>query len=90
VTASVQLVGDYRVFAALINPALATRSIENRWPRVSCGYGVGLVSAAAGLLVTVNKDLPAGAIVVSCVALTAILFAWLVQPKLGRPGSQDR
>lgn len=90
VTASVQLVGVYLVFAALIIPALATRSIENRWLRISCGYGVGLVGAATGLLVTINMDLPAGAIVVLCVALTAILFAWLVQPQLGRRDSQDR
>lgn len=82
VTASVQLVGVYLVFAALIIPALATRSIEQRWLRIACGYGVGLVGAAAGLLVTINMDLPAGAIVVLCVALTAMLFAWLVQPRL--------
>lgn len=82
VTASVQLVGVYLVFAALIIPALATRSIGHRWLRVACGYAVGLVGAAAGLLVTINLDLPAGAIVVLCVALTAVLFASLVRPRL--------
>lgn len=84
VTASVQLVGVYLVFAALIIPALATRSIGNRWLRITCGYGVGLVGAAAGLLVTINMDLPAGAIVVLCIALLALAFAWLLQPRLRR------
>jgi zinc/manganese transport system permease protein len=52
VTASVQLVGIYLVFASLIIPALATR----------------------------GADLPAGAIVVWSLAVTALIFAWLVWP----------
>ena len=39
VTASVQLVGIYLVFACLIIPALATRHIERRGLRIVCGYG---------------------------------------------------
>lgn len=81
VTVSVQLVGVYLVFATLIIPALATRNIGNRWLRIACGYGVGLAGAAAGLLITINMDLPAGAIVVMCIAVTAVAFAWLLQPR---------
>ncbi|HEY5761657.1 MAG TPA: metal ABC transporter permease [Rhodocyclaceae bacterium] len=80
VTASVQLVGVYLVFASLIIPALATRHIEHRWWRVSSGYGVGVVGCLAGLVLSVGADLPAGAIVVWSLAITALVFAWLVWP----------
>ncbi len=80
VTASVQLVGIYLVFASLIIPALATRHIDNRWLRVSCGYSVGIVGCLAGLVLSVSADLPAGAIVVWSLAITALVFAWLVWP----------
>jgi zinc/manganese transport system permease protein len=80
VTASVQLVGVYLVFASLIIPALATRHIDNRWLRVFCGYAVGFVGCLAGLVLSVSADLPAGAIVVWSLAITALIFAWLVWP----------
>jgi zinc/manganese transport system permease protein len=80
VTASVQLVGIYLVFASLIIPALATRHIDNRWLRVACGYGVGIVGCLMGLVLSVSADLPAGAIVVWSLAITALIFAWLVWP----------
>ena len=82
VTASVQLVGIYLVFASLIIPALATRHVERRWLRVICGYGVGIVGCLAGLLLSVSGDLPAGAIVVWSLAITALIFAWLIWPLL--------
>lgn len=87
VTVSVQLVGVYLVFATLIIPALATRNIGHRWLRVGAGYGVGLLGSAAGLIVTINLDLPAGAVVVVGVALVALLFAWFVQPRINRDAS---
>ena len=89
VTASVQLVGIYLVFASLIIPALATRNIEHRWLRVICGYAVGVVGCLAGLVLSIGADLPAGAIVVWSLALTALVFAWLVWPLL-RGRSQER
>ena len=64
VTASVQLVGVYLVFASLIIPALATRRIGGYWLRVVCGYGVGAAGCLCGLLLSVGADLPAGAIIV--------------------------
>ena len=82
VTASVQLVGIYLVFASLIIPALATRHIGHRWLRVTCGYAVGIVGCLAGLVLSVGADLPAGAIVVWSLAITALVFAWLVWPLL--------
>ena len=82
VTASVQLVGIYLVFACLIIPALATRHIERRSLRLVCGYGVGIVGCLAGLVMSVDADLPAGAIIVWCLAVSALLFAWLVWPMI--------
>ena len=82
VTASVQLVGIYLVFACLIIPALATRHIESRGLRLVCGYGIGIVGCFAGLVLSVSADLPAGAIVVWSLAISALLFAWLVWPML--------
>lgn len=80
VTASVQLVGIYLVFACLIMPAIATRHIRRRGLRVFCGYVVGAVGCLAGLLLSVTADLPAGAVVVWCLAAFAVIFAWSVWP----------
>lgn len=84
VTASVQLVGVYLVFASLIIPALATRRIEARLTRLACGYGVGVVGSAAGLLLSARWDLPAGAVIVWCLAVVAVLFGQF--PAFHRPG----
>jgi zinc/manganese transport system permease protein len=75
VTASVQLVGIYLVFASLIIPALATRRIEHRGKRVALGYATGLVGCFCGLVVSVIADLPAGAVIVWCLAIVALLLA---------------
>jgi zinc/manganese transport system permease protein len=70
------------VFASLIIPALATRHVGGRWLRIVCGYGIGIVGCLAGLVLSVSADLPAGAIVVWSLAITALIFAWLVWPLL--------
>jgi len=82
VTASMQLVGVYLVFASLIIPALATRKIGTRGIRLASAYGVGLVGYLSGLIMSTRLDMPAGAVIVWCLAAVAILFAWLVQPRL--------
>jgi zinc/manganese transport system permease protein len=82
VTASVQLVGIYLVFACLIIPALSTRHIERRGIRIACGYGVGIVGSLAGLVFSVTGDLPAGAVIVWSLAISALIFAWLVWPMI--------
>lgn len=80
VTASVQLVGIYLVFACLIIPALATRHIARRGLRIFCGYGVGVIGCFAGLVLSVSADLPAGAVIVWCLAICAVIFAWAMWP----------
>ena len=80
VTASVQLVGIYLVFACLILPALATRHIARRGLRILCGYTVGFLGSLIGLILSVGADLPAGAVIVWCLAIIALLFAWALWP----------
>ena len=82
VTASVQIVGVYLVFACLIIPALATRKISRRMLRIACGWGLGAVACLAGLVLSVGADLPAGAVIVWSLGLFALAFAWLVRPAM--------
>lgn len=82
VTASVQLVGVYLVFASLIIPALATRRIAGRMLRISCGWAIGIVGSLAGLLLSVSADWPAGAVIVWCLGICGLLFAWLLLPPI--------
>ena len=71
VTASVQLVGVYLVFASLIVPGLATRRFTRA--RTACAYLVGLAGYAAGLILSTLYDLPSGALIVWCMAACAII-----------------
>jgi zinc/manganese transport system permease protein len=84
VTVSVQLVGIYLVFACLIIPALATRRIAHRGIRIASGYAVGMAGCLLGLVLSVKADLPAGAVIVWCLALVALLFALLIGRLTGR------
>ena len=68
VTASVQLVGVYLVFASLIVPALASRGYAPR-RRLLVAYTVGAVAYAAGLGLSTLFDLPSGPVVVWALAL---------------------
>lgn len=70
VTASVQLVGVFLVFASLIIPSLAARYWLARRPLVFA-YAIGLLGYAAGLLSSAFFDLPTGAAVVCALALLA-------------------
>jgi zinc/manganese transport system permease protein len=78
VTASVQLVGVYLVFASLMVPALATRSLRKH--ALAAGYAVGLAGYLVGLLLSAVFDLPTGAVIVW--TLTAVALASV--PLLGR------
>ncbi len=69
ITASVQVVGVYLVFASLIVPALAARG------RPGLGYGVGAIGYAAGLLASAMFDLPSGAAIVLSLLLAALVVA---------------
>ena len=66
ITASVQLVGVFLVFASLILPALA--GLKRRHGLLT-GYAVGLAGYALGLLASATLDFPTGAAVVCALAL---------------------
>lgn len=78
VTASVQLIGVYLVFASLIIPALAGRYHLPR-RRLVVGYVVGVSGYAAGLALSAVLDLPSGAVVVCALAVFGIGFAWCAE-----------
>jgi zinc/manganese transport system permease protein len=73
VTASVQLVGIYLVFASLIIPALATRNITGV-QRLLAGYGMGAAAYAIALLISSYWDLPTGAVIVWSLAALGLLL----------------
>lgn len=66
ITASVQLVGVFLVFASLIIPALGGQG--KRRPLVAA-YGVGLAGYLAGLLASALFDVPTGAAIVCALGL---------------------
>lgn len=74
VTASVQLVGVYLVFASLIIPALATRKLAGP-RRLMSGYSIGLLSYASGLVLSALFDMPSGTVIVWSLAMVALGFS---------------
>lgn len=70
VTASVQLVGVFLVFASLIVPALTARGLGVKRP-VVFGYAIGLGGYLLGLLASAFLDLPTGAAIVCALAVLA-------------------
>jgi zinc/manganese transport system permease protein len=75
VTASVQLVGLYLVFATLIVPALATRRLQKR--RLAVAYVLGGAGYGLGLIVSALTDWPSGPAVVWVMTVLAIgPFVW--------------
>ena len=88
ITASVQLIGVYLVFASLILPALAVRN-EPKYA-LAFGYIVSVAGYILGLVMAAIFDLPAGAMIVYCLALSALFLVGYrkvigkVQSKLAR------
>ncbi|MBT8083182.1 MAG: metal ABC transporter permease [Gammaproteobacteria bacterium] len=80
VTASVQIVGVYLVFASLIIPALATSGIK-RGNRLAAGYAIGAVSYLLGIILSFVWDLPTGAVIVWSMAAVALLAGTLISDK---------
>lgn len=80
VTASVQIVGIYLVFASLILPALATTGIR-RGNRLLAGYIIGGLSYFFGIALSVLLDLPTGAVIVWSMAVIATLAGLLISDK---------
>jgi zinc/manganese transport system permease protein len=71
VTASVQLVGVYLVFASLIIPALAAA-------RLPFAYALGALAYALGLTLSLTADLPAAPVIVCTLALLGTAVWWFV------------
>jgi zinc/manganese transport system permease protein len=71
VTASVQLVGVYLVFASLIIPSLGVRNHRTA-RRLPLAYLVGVGGYGIGLVLSTLFDLPSGALIVWCLALLAM------------------
>ena len=82
ITASVQLVGVYLVFASLILPALAT--IRLKKAQLLTAYIFGVTGYLAGLLIAAWLDLPAGPVIIMVMALItllALLLTWRITPQ---------
>jgi zinc/manganese transport system permease protein len=77
VTASVQIVGVYLVFASLIIPALSTRRMSGA-RRVCAGYLIGGLSYLAGIVLSAMLDLPTGAVIVWTMALISVTAGFLI------------
>ena len=75
VTASVQVVGVYLVFASLIVPALAAGRRSGR------AYGIGAAGYALGLLASALFDLPAGAAIVLALVIVAAVAGSAASPR---------
>lgn len=71
ITASVQVVGVYLVFASLIVPALAAGE------RLARAYVIGTAGYACGLGASAWLDLPAGAAIVVALVLVAAPFMFI-------------
>lgn len=72
VTASVQLVGVYLVFASLIMPALSVRRFQGR-RQLTAGYATGAAGLAVGLIASSLLDLATGPTIVCALALSGLL-----------------
>jgi zinc/manganese transport system permease protein len=84
VTVSVQLVGLYLVFATLIVPPLATRSMTRH--RLAAAWALGAAGYAVGLLLSASLDLPSGPLIVWVLVVLAIAWGAITSPrKQGRP-----
>lgn len=80
VTASVQVVGVYLVFASLIVPALAAGR------RLWLAYGLGAAGYAIGLVGSALFDLPSGAAIVIALAGCALIGGTMLPARNGGGG----
>jgi zinc/manganese transport system permease protein len=83
ITASVQLVGVYLVFASLIVPALATIGMSGRKGLVAA-YAIGALGYVGGLVLSAVFDLPSGALIVWTLAGFALLAQAVPALRRGR------
>jgi len=80
VTASVQLVGVYLVFASLIAPALATNRLPER-RRLPIGWLVGAAAYGGGLMLSLAADVPAAPAIV-CLMVGLMVSVWWIMPSV--------
>jgi len=93
ITASVQLVGVYLVFASLIIPALATTGVEGK-RRLVYAYATGIAGYVTGLVLSAVLDLPSGAMIVwtlaGCGIIARLLIASASRSRAETPASAAR
>lgn len=77
ITLSVQLIGVYLVFTSLIVPALAVAKYRTR-PALILAFIIGVFGYLSGLVVSALFDLPSGAVIVWCLAISALLIPVLL------------
>ncbi len=77
VTASVQQVGLYLVFATLVIPALATCFVKSG--RLAKAYAIGVLGYGGGLAGSAVADLPSGPMIVCALVATGIVSASFVR-----------
>ncbi len=80
VTASVQIVGIYLLFASLIIPALATSNLR-KGNRLLIGYLIGALAYFMGIVLSSLFDLPTGAIIVWSLAAIALIAGFALSEK---------
>lgn len=88
ITASVQLVGVYLVFASLIVPALATTGVEGS-RRLVYAYATGIAGYVSGLVLSAVLDLPSGAMIVWTLVGCGIITRLLLGARM-RAGASTR
>lgn len=77
ITSSVQLIGVYLVFTSLIVPALAASKYSEK-PALMLAFIVGVTGYFSGLIVSAFFDLPSGAVIVWCLAISALVVPVLL------------
>ncbi len=80
VTASVQIVGIYLVFASLIIPALATYGWQ-RGNRLAVSYAVGAAAYLTGIVLSALLNLPTGAVVVWTLAAFSLVVGFALRSR---------
>lgn len=73
ITSSVQLIGVYLVFTSLIVPALAVAKYPTK-PALILAFIIGITGYFTGLIVSALFDLPSGAVIVWCLAISALVI----------------
>ena len=89
ITASVQLVGVYLVFASLIVPALATAGMRGPM-RMTAAYIIGAAGYGSGLVLSAILDLPSGALIVWTLAACALLAQLVPAVRRSHPAQEAR